>query len=182
MPSAKTPAAKKKPAGTAPAAKKKTAARPAARDNALTLLAQDHKEVSKLFKTYEKLAKAEADAEERGAIAQQICEMLTAHATIEEELFYPALRDAIDGEDLLDEAEVEHASVKDLIAQIEGMDPDDDLYDAKVTVLGEYVEHHVEEEENEIFPKASKSKLDLDGLGEQLKMRKEELLAETEAA
>ena len=87
----------------------------------------------------------------------EICVTLTVHATIEEELFYPAAREAEVETDLLDEAEVEHASAKDLIAQIEGMGPDDELYDAKVTVLGEYIDHHVKEEEGEMFPKCRKA-------------------------
>lgn len=165
---------------TARNAASKTAAKS---NDALALLTKDHKEVTKLFKAYEKLAKDEADGSERLEAAQQICAMLTAHATIEEELFYPALREAIEADDLLDEAQVEHASVKDLVSQIEAMDPDDDLYDAKVSVLGEYVAHHVKEEEGEIFPKASKAKdLDLVELGERLKERKEELVAGTESA
>ena len=92
----------------------------------------------------------------RGAVVagmslEQICEMLTVHATIEEELLYPAARDVLDEADLVDEAAVEHASAKDLIAQIQGMQPADELYDAKVTVLGEYIDHHVKEEEKEMF-------------------------------
>ena len=100
------------------------------------------------------------------------------HATIEEELFYPAAREAEVDADLLDEAEVEHASAKELIAQIEAMSPDEDLYDAKVTVLGEYIDHHVKEEEGELFPKCRKSDMDLEGLGEALAARKQELTAE----
>jgi hemerythrin superfamily protein len=101
--------------------------------------------------------------------------MLTVHTTVEEEIFYPAVRAAQVDADLLDEAAVEHASAKDLIAQIRSMDPDDDLYDAKVTVLGEYVNHHAEEEEGEMFPKARRAKVDLEGLGEQIKSRKQAL-------
>ena len=89
-------------------------------------------------------------------------------------------RDALDDDGLLDEAEVEHASAKDLIAQIQSMEPDDDLYDAKVTVLGEYIDHHVEEEENEMFPKCQKADMDLQQLGEQLSTRKAELLPEAD--
>jgi hemerythrin superfamily protein len=170
MPSSKT---------TATASKKKSASS-AGPSDALTLLANDHQDVDKLFKAYEKLVKAEAEGDERLEIAQQICEMLTVHAEIEEEIFYPALRDELDAEDLLDEAEVEHATVKDLVSQIESMDPDDELYDAKVTVLGEYVRHHVEEEEKEIFPKVRKSKMDLAGLGSELQSRKTELMGESE--
>lgn len=145
--------------------------------DAIQLLTADHKEVKKLFKAYEKLVKSEADGSEKQALAEQICTMLTAHATIEEEIFYPAARAALEEQDLLDEAEVEHASAKELIAQIQSMSPDEDLYDAKVTVLGEYIDHHVQEEEGEMFPKVKKAKLDLDGLGDELAARKEELLA-----
>ena len=113
--------------------------------------------MKKLFKQYEKLADAEADGEERQALAEQICAMLTVHATVEEEIFYPAAREAEVDSDLLDEAEVEHASAKDLIAQIQEMAPDDELYDAKVKVLGEYIDHHVQEEEGEMFPKCRRA-------------------------
>ncbi|MES2950888.1 MAG: hemerythrin domain-containing protein [Pseudomonadota bacterium] len=110
------------------------------------------------------------------SIASEICEALTLHATVEEEFFYPAMRaTADDAKDQLDEAEVEHASVKELIAQIMAMDPDDDLYNAKVKVLGEYVDHHVKEEEGKMFPKANKSALELDEIAQQIKARKEEL-------
>jgi len=165
---------------------KKAAARPlatatAAKTDATALLARDHAEVKKLFKQYEKLADAEAEGEERQALAERICAMLTVHATIEEEIFYPAAREADVEDDLLDEAEVEHASAKELIAQIQGMEPDDDLYDAKVTVLGEYVEHHVQEEEGEMFPKCRRAKMDLAGLAASLAERKAELIAEQPA-
>lgn len=107
----------------------------------------------------------------------QICEALTVHAQIEEEIFYPAAREAIDDDDLLDEAEVEHASAKQLIAEIQSMTVEDRLFDAKVTVLGEYINHHVEEEESEMFPEARSSDLDLKKLGAQLEERKAELMA-----
>jgi len=157
---------------------KASATAAAARTDATALLQRDHAEVKKLFKQYEKLADAEADGAERGELAAQICAMLTVHATIEEEIFYPAARAAEVDADLLDEADVEHASAKDLISQIESMSPDDDLYDAKVSVLGEYVNHHVEEEEGQMFPKARRAKVDLEGLGEQIKSRKEALQSE----
>ncbi len=144
----------------------------------ITLLKTDHKEVKALFKAYDKLVKNEGTDDEKLAIAQEICTSLTAHATVEEELFYPAAREVLAEEDLVDEAEVEHASAKDLIAQIESMSPSDALYDAKVKVLGEYIAHHVEEEEEEMFPKIRKSELDLKELGGQMQARKEELLAQ----
>ena len=104
---------------------------------------------------------------------------LTVHAQIEEEIFYPALREAIKETDLLDEAEVEHASAKDLIAQIEEAADVDDMFDAKVIVLGEYIDHHVKEERNEMFVKARAARgLDLVALREQLEIRKEELMSE----
>lgn len=162
-------------------ATRKTAAhkpRASAGPDAVKLLVTDHKEVKALFKAYEKLVKDEADADEKQATAHKICTMLTVHATIEEEIFYPAARGAIEEQDLLDEATVEHATAKDLIAQIEAMSPGDDLYDAKVKVLNEYIEHHVQEEEGELFTKVKKTELDLAELGEQLSARKEELLAE----
>ncbi|RZL10530.1 MAG: hemerythrin domain-containing protein [Rubrivivax sp.] len=161
---------------TATASSKKRTASGAS--DALQLLIADHKEVKQLFKAYDKLVDAEAADDEKQALAEKICALLTIHATIEEELFYPAARVSLDEDDLLDEAEVEHASAKDLIAQIQGMKPSDDLYDAKVTVLGEYIDHHVKEEEDEMFPKAKKSDLDLQSLGEDLKARKEELMSE----
>lgn len=109
---------------------------------------------------------------------EQVCNELKVHAQIEEEIFYPAVRDAIEDDDLLDEAEVEHAGAKDLITQLESMQPGDDLYDAKVTVLGEQIEHHVKEEESEMFPKAKKSKVDVASLGVEMQARKMLLLEE----
>ena len=101
-------------------------------------------------------------------------------AEVEEEIFYPAVRAAIDDDDLMNEAEVEHASAKDLIAQLQEMASSDPMYQAKVTVLGEYIEHHVKEEESEMFSKAKKAKMDLDALGEQMTERKEELMGAIE--
>ncbi|HWW55499.1 MAG TPA: hemerythrin domain-containing protein [Sphingopyxis sp.] len=147
------------------------AARPA---DAIKLLKADHKEVKTWFKQYEKL---EANAEKQ-SLADTICLALTVHAQIEEEIFYPAARLAIDDEDLFDEAEVEHGSAKQLIAEIQAMKAGDRLFDAKVIVLGEYIDHHVQEEEEEMFPEARDSDLDLKALGLQLAARKEELMAE----
>ena len=171
----------KKTTGKKTAAKRQAASARAAKSDATALLERDHNDVKKLFRQYEKLAGAEAGGEERRALAEQICAMLTVHATIEEEIFYPAAREAEVDVDLLDEAEVEHASAKDLIAQIRSMSPDDDLYDAKVTVLGEYVQHHVEEEEGEMFAKCRRAKMDLAGLAQSLAERKAELMVEVPA-
>ena len=144
--------------------------------DAVDLLTDDHLEVGVLFKRYEKLADRNAAAAERRDLATQICEMLKAHTRIEEEIFYPAARaTGIDG-DTLDEAKVEHASAKDLIAQIEGGNPDDDLYDAKMTVLREYIQHHVVEEHTELFPQCRRAGMDLVGLRAELEARKASIL------
>jgi hemerythrin superfamily protein len=166
-----------KASGSKSPASKSSASSKSAVD-AVQLLTAEHKEVKDLFKQYQKLVDADKGDEEKEALARQICTMLTVHATTEEEIFYPAAREAIEDEDLLDEAEVEHGSAKDLIAQIESSSPDQELYDAKVKVLGEYIEHHVKEEEGELFPKAKKAKLDLVKLGELIAARKEELMPE----
>ena len=173
-PAKKALAKKSAPRKTTAPAKKA----PRTRADATTLLAKDHKDVKALFKRYDKLTKAEADGSERQELAEQICQMLTVHATIEEEIFYPAAREAEVESDLLDEAEVEHASAKDLIAQIKAMGPDEELYDAKVKVLGEYINHHVQEEEGEMFPKCRKADMDLADLALQLSERKAELMEE----
>jgi hemerythrin-like domain-containing protein len=145
--------------------------------DAITLLTSDHAAVKKLFKGYRALVEEEADEPEREQLAKQICRELSVHAQIEEEIFYPAVREELDDDDLMDEAIVEHASAKDLIAQIEGMSAGDELFDAKVIVLGEYIDHHVKEEQDEMFPQARKKKgIDLDALGAELEKRKKELL------
>lgn len=152
--------------------------------DACDLLDSQHKEVKKLFNSYDELAgsKARGAVAKRKEIATEICHKLTAHAQIEEEIFYPALRAVIKETDMLAEAEVEHQGAKDLIAQIEGMGEPDEMYDAKVKVLGEYIDHHVKEERNEIFPKArANRKLDLITMRDQLQARFDELLAEIEA-
>jgi Hemerythrin HHE cation binding domain len=146
--------------------------------DAVDLLTDDHLEVGALFKQYEKIAKKEAPAEQRRTLAQSICDMLKAHTTIEEEIFYPAARRAGVDADLLDEADIEHASAKELIAQIEGGNPDDDHYDAKVKVLGEYITHHVVEEHTEMFVKCRRSGMDLVGLRGEMEARKMSLVPE----
>jgi len=146
--------------------------------DAISLLTNDHSDVAELFDAYEGLVASEGGEDEKQALAERICALLTAHATIEEEIFYPAAREVLDEQNLLDEAEVEHATAKDLIEQIQSMDPTDELYDAKVKVLGEYVNHHVQEEEGELFPRCQSADMDLDELGEELSARREELLEE----
>lgn len=152
-----------------------------AEKDACDLLDADHKAVKKMFKAYEELtgSRARGAAQKKMDLAQEICRELSAHAQVEEEIFYPALRATLKDTDLLAEAEVEHQSAKDLIAQIEAAPEADEKFDAKVKVLGEYIDHHVKEERNEIFPKARAArKLDLVGMRDQIEMRKEELLAE----
>lgn len=168
MPAAKKTAAKK-------TAARKTVAKKAAKvskTDAIALLTADHKRVKKMFKQFDKM-KEDGAAADKQALAQQICAELTLHAEVEEQIFYPATREAIDDDDMLNEAEVEHASAKDLIAQIESGDPSDPLWDAKVSVLGEYVDHHVQEEEVEMFRKARKAKMDLEALGQQIAAMKQ---------
>lgn len=147
-------------------------------NEAIALLTEDHARVKRLFKDYEKLAKEDADDEEKRELAVLICAELTAHATAEEEILYPAARAAIADSDLVDEATVEHATAKDLIAQILESTPDDDLFDAKVKVLGEYIDHHVKEEEGEMFPQLKKAKVDTLELGERIAERKAAVLAD----
>lgn len=146
-------------------------------NDAIAILTADHAKVKKLFKEFEKLHDA-GDDNQAEATAKQICNELTIHATVEEEIFYPAVREAIDDEDLMDEAEVEHQTAKDLIAQIESGSAGDDQYAAKVLVLGEYIDHHVKEEQGEMFPKAKKAKLDMAALGAEILERKKELKVE----
>lgn len=148
-----------------------SASRKTASQDALSLLINDHREVKALFKAFDNLSDRSKVSKKK--IADQICTALTLHTQIEEQIFYPAVRDAIDDDDLMDEAVVEHASAKELIAQILDMDPGDDLYDAKVKVLSEQIDHHVEEEEKEMFPKVRKAKLDLVALGEEMADAKE---------
>jgi iron-sulfur cluster repair protein YtfE (RIC family) len=151
--------------------------KPNAPTDAIALLTADHREVSDLFEQFEKLTDRAKVSKKK--LADQICNALIVHTQIEEEIFYPAVREAIDeAGDKLDEAVVEHAAAKDLIQQIQEMDPDEDLYDAKVKVLSEEVEHHVEEEEKELFPMVKKAgKLDLAALGQEMASRKQELMA-----
>lgn len=170
-------AAKKSPPKSAKAPSH--ASKGAAANDAIKLLTADHAEVKALFKQYDKLVKAEASDDEKQEIAHTICQMVTVHAQIEEEIFYPAAREVLDEQDLVDEADIEHASAKDLIEQIQASDPSDDHFDAKIKVLGEYIDHHVQEEQNELFKEVKKAGLDTAAVGEELAARKEELMAAT---
>lgn len=155
---------------------------PVKKKDAVDLLDADHVAVKKLFTEFKALCEADAPGEDKKAVADKICMELTVHAELEEQIFYPATREAIDDDMLLNEAEVEHASAKDLIAQISAMGPEEELFDAKVIVLGEYIDHHVEEERNEMFPKARNSSMDLKAMAEELKTLKEELIANYEVS
>jgi hemerythrin superfamily protein len=159
--------AKRKPAGKRASG---AAKRP---QDAIALLKADHRQVETWFEQFEK---SRSD-ERKGQLAKQICDALTVHATIEEEIFYPAFLAATEEEDLHHEAEIEHAGAKRLIAEIEASGPEDDYYDARVTVLSEMIKHHVKEEEQPdgMFAKARKSGMDLQAIGEQLAARKAEL-------
>ncbi|ARU31315.1 hemerythrin [Sulfuriferula sp. AH1] len=139
----------------------------------ITLLVKDHKEVKEMFEEFESLSDHSKASKKK--IADQICQVLTVHAQVEEEILYPAVRSVIKGKGLVDEAIVEHASAKELIAHIRNMDPGDDLYDARLKVLSEQVEHHVEEEENKMFPQMRQADLDLVTLGKEIMSRKEQL-------
>jgi hemerythrin superfamily protein len=148
----------------------------AAGQDAIAHLTADHREVSDMFEQFDQLGDRATTSKEK--LKDKICKALIAHTTIEEEIFYPAVRAKIEeGEDMVDEAVVEHAAAKDLIQQLQEMQPDDELYDAKVKVLGEQIEHHVKEEEKEMFPKVKKSGLDLLALGQEMAMRKQELMS-----
>src|ERR1700730_6895919 len=151
-----------------------TAKRPAVNMDAIGMLIADHKKVQKAFKDFEKLKEVGSKRGKSDILRQRFAD-LAIHTKIEDEIFYPAARKAMKDGDLMDEATVEHAGAKELIAQLELMQPGDDLYDAKFTVLGESVNHHIREEQNEMFPKVRKSKLDLNVLGEQMAQRKAEL-------
>lgn len=147
--------------------------------DATHILAKDHREVEELFKKFEKASGADKKRE----IANQICTELKIHTMIEEEIFYPALEGKIE-EDMLKEAYVEHDAAKVLVNEIEQGSPDEEFYDAKMTVLQEEVEHHVKEEEKQqgnMFQKARAADVDLNAIGEQLLARKQELKARAES-
>ena len=158
----------------ATATKKATAKKSVAPMEATAMLRADHKKVAGLFDAFEKTK----SAARKKKIVSEICMELTVHATLEEEIFYPAVKAALKDHELVPEATVEHGSVKDLIAQVKDVEPDGEMYDARVKVMGEFVKHHVKEEQTEMFPKAKKTKLDMIALGAQMAARKAELMAE----
>lgn len=146
--------------------------------DAIAMLRADHKKVSGLFEEFDKARSPSRKKE----LVRQICSELEVHTMLEEEIFYPAAKAALKDRELVPEATVEHASVKDLIAQVKDAEPDDEMYDARVKVMGEFVKHHVKEEQNEMFPKVKATRLDLKLLGQQMAQRKEQWLAQAQAA
>ena len=153
----------------APARSSPTSAGP----DAIALLRADHQRVSDLYEQYEK---ARSTAKKRELVAT-ICQELSIHAQVEEEIFYPAVKAALKDKELVPEAQVEHATLKELIAQVRDKEPDGEMFDAKIKVMSEYTKHHVKEEQNEMFPKAKATRLDMKQLGAQIAARKEELMA-----
>jgi hypothetical protein len=149
--------------------------------DAIDLLDADHLAVHALFQGYRELVRKRAPAVQRRALAEEICMELTIHAKLEEELFYPAVRDALRDDDLLDEAEDQHGSQREFIAQILSTPVDDELYDAKVAVLGEYVARHVAKEREEVFNRMLASRVDLKALGRTITVRQLELRAVADA-
>jgi hemerythrin superfamily protein len=146
----------------------------------VAFLKTDHRQVEEWFSQFSK-SKSTAKKQQ---LADKICDALTAHTTIKEEIFYPAFLEATQDKGMHHEAVVEHAGAKNLIAEIQSMSASEDYFDAKVTVLSEMIKHHVKEEEQPggMFAEAKKSGMDLRSLGAQLRARKKELVAEAEAA
>jgi len=142
--------------------------------NATELLIADHKHVSELFTEFEK---APSIAEKK-RIVSKICTELTVHAQIEEEIFYPAVKLALKDKELIPEARVEHATLKTLVEQVRGIEPDGEIFDAKIEVMHEYVKHHVKEEQEKMFPKATATNLNMMELGTKLSERKAQLLSQ----
>ena len=143
--------------------------------DAIAILKADHRKVEGLFARYEE-AKEKNDRKQ--AIFQQIAMELKVHMRLEEEIFYPASRQFVEEDDTVNEAIVEHQAAKELISQLEAMSPSDEMYDAKVQVLQEQIEHHVEEEEEEYFPEAKKNGMDTKAVGEEILEMKPKLMAQ----
>jgi len=144
--------------------------------DAIALLRADHKKVSELYAQYE----GTRSPARKKALVATICMELSVHARVEEEIFYPAVKAALKDKEMIPEAQVEHASLKELIAQVKDREPDGEMFDAKIKVMSEYTKHHVKEEQNEIFPAAKKTRLDMLDLGARIAARKEELMANPE--
>ena len=166
----------RKVATTRSTAPRRPSAKSTTGPDAIALLRADHKHVSDLYEQYEhtrSLAK-------KKALVASICLELSIHAQVEEEIFYPAVKAALKDKEMIPEAQVEHATLKELIAQVKDKEPDGEMFDARIKVMSEYTRHHVKEEQTEMFPKARKTKLDMNELGARLAARKEELKAHPE--
>lgn len=148
-----------------------------ARDELIAMLEDDHKQAKKAWRDFEKLDLPE-DADAALALVQRTCAELEVHTTLEEELFYPAARRALHDQALIDEAEVEHMTARMLIEQLKDMEADDEKFPATFKVLGEYLKHHIREEEREMFEQVGRARLDWTGLLDEMRERREELLAE----
>lgn len=140
--------------------------------DAIALLRADHKLVSALFAEYEKAS----STSKKKMLVSQICTELSIHAQVEEEIFYPAVKKALKDKEMIPEATVEHATLKELIGQVQDIEPDGEMFNAKIKVLSEYVKHHVKEEQKEMFPQAKSTKLDMIELGSRMAARKKVLL------
>jgi hypothetical protein len=141
--------------------------------DAIALLRADHKRVAALYDQYD----GTRSTSKKKALVATICQELSVHAQVEEEIFYPAVKAALKDKEMVPEAQVEHATLKELIAQVKDKEPDGEMFDAKIKVMSEYTKHHVKEEQTEMFPKAQKTKLDMKALGARIAARKEELMA-----
>lgn len=159
-------------------ARAKTSRRSQASQDAIALLKADHRQVEQWFEQFQ----SSRSGDRKATLAEQICQALEVHAKIEEEIFYPAFLEATDDEDIHHEAEIEHDGAKKLIAEIKSKGPEDEYFDARVSVLSEMIKHHVKEEEGRdgMFGKARQSDMDLDALGQQLASRKAELMGESD--
>jgi hemerythrin-like domain-containing protein len=144
--------------------------------DATQLLMAEHREAEELFEQFKQLSER-GENDQKMLVAAQICAALEIHMQIEEEILYPAARNAFDEEeqDIVDEAVVEHSGARELVEQLKGMSSAEPLYDSKVHVLGEYIQHHIQEEEKEFFPKLRRTDLDLKEIGRQLAAREREL-------
>jgi hypothetical protein len=149
--------------------------------DAIDMLDADHLSVHAMFQSYRELVRTRATPLQRRALAEEICMELTIHAKLEEELFYPAVRDALNDDELVDEAEDQHGSQREFVAQILATQPEDELYDARVAVLSEYVERHVHKEREQVFNRVLASRIDLQSLGRSIAVRREELRAVSDA-
>jgi hemerythrin superfamily protein len=145
--------------------------------DAIQLLKQDHDEVKRMFEEF-----VSADEDRKFELAAEICQALTIHALIEEEIFYPQVREAIDAEDMMLEAEIEHDTAKMLVERIQEGEVDEVQLSAMIKVLQEYVNHHVSEEQRKMFPRVKRAGLDLDAIGQELLARKTELESEIASA